>query len=449
MTTNMRVGIVGGGITGLALTHYLAERGIDSVTFEASEEAGGVIQTRHVDGHVLEAGPQRMRKTPGVAELAAAGGVEEAFVEASDQKLYVYADGKLGRAPLSTEEFFTTDLLSWTAKARLLAEVFTRPGMEQETARDLFVRKFGQEAYENLIGPLYGGIYGSDPAEMPAAYALDSLMEREQKAGSFLQAFRKRVGQGQTAPPASMEEGMQQLPNAVAETYNDRVELATPVTDLEPVERPTGTTYRIETPTGAEEFDHVVCTTPASVTADLLDGIVTGVADLDSLRYNPLALVYLESDLGREGFGYQVGYGEDLHTLGSSWNASMFDRDGVHTIFLGGMHEPELVEESDERLGEIARREFKTVTGAESSVIDIARLDPGFPAWDQSWWALEDVETPEGIDLATNYTARMGIPSRVREAREIADSLTERAEEFESASLTDVDSSATPAAGDD
>ena len=192
----MRVGIIGGGITGLALTHYLAEEeGIDSVTFEASDEAGGVIQTRHVDGHVLEAGPQRMRKTPGVAELAAAAGVEDAFVEAGDEKLYVYADGKLGRAPLSIEEFFTTDLLSWTGKARLLAEVLTRPGMEQETARDLFVRKFGQEAYEKFIGPLYGGIYGSDPAEMPAAYALDSLMEREEKAGSFLQAFRKRVGQ--------------------------------------------------------------------------------------------------------------------------------------------------------------------------------------------------------------------------------------------------------------
>ncbi|WP_336325903.1 protoporphyrinogen oxidase [Halovenus sp. HT40] len=445
----MRVGIIGGGITGLALTHYLAEAGIDSVTFEASEEAGGVIQTRHVDGHVLEAGPQRMRKTPGVAELAAAGGIEDAFVEAGDEKLYVYADGKLGCAPLSVEEFFRTDLLSWTGKARLLAEVFTRPGMEQETARDLFVRKFGQEAYEKFIGPLYGGIYGSDPAEMPAAYALDSLMEREEKAGSFLQAFRKRVGQGQKAPPASMEEGMQQLPNAVAEAYSDRIELETPVTDLEPVERSTGTMYRVETPAGTEEFDHVVCTTPASATADLLDGIATGVEDLDSLRYNPLALVYLESDLGREGFGYQVGYGEDLHTLGSSWNASMFDRDGVHTIFLGGMHEPELLEENDERLAEIAQEEFETVTGAESSVIDVARLEPGFPAWDQSWWTLEDVETPEGIDLATNYTARMGIPSRVREAQELAESLTERAETLDSRSLTNADSSTTAAPSDD
>jgi oxygen-dependent protoporphyrinogen oxidase len=443
--TEMRVGIVGGGITGLALTHYLAERGIDSVVFEAGEEAGGVINTRHVDGRVLEAGPQRMRKTPGVAELAAAAGVEDAFVEAGGEKLYVYADGTLGRAPLSVGEFVRTDLLSWTGKARLLAEVFTRQGMEQETARDLFVRKFGLEAYEKFIGPLYGGIYGSDPAEMPAAYALDSLMEREKRAGSLLQAFRKRVGQGQTASPVSMERGMQQFPDAIAETYGDRIELETPVTDVESA----GAGYQIETPTSTGKFDHVVCTTPASVTADLLDGIATGAERLGSLRYNPLALVYLDADLDREGFGYQIGYGEDLHTLGASWNASMFDRDGVHTIFLGGMHEPELLDESDERLTEIAREEFEIVTGAESSVIDIARLDPGFPAWDQSWWALEALETPGGIDLATNYTARMGIPSRVREARELAESLAERAEAPDTGSLTDRDSSPSAAAGGD
>ena len=440
----MRVGIIGGGITGLALTHYLAEEEIDSVTFEGSDEAGGVIQTRHVDSRVLEAGPQRMRKTPGVVELAKAAGVEDAFVEAGTEKLYVYADGNLGRAPLSIEEFLETDLLSWSGKVRMLAEVFTRPGMEQETARDLFVRKFGTEAYENFIGPLYGGIYGSDPAEMPAAYALESLMEREEKAGSFLQAFRKRVGQGSKAPPTSMEQGMQQLPNAVAERYSDRIRMSTPVTNVEQV----GEKFDVETPDGTEPVDHVVCTTPASITADVLGDLADGVAELDSLRYNPLALVYLDADLDSEGFGYQVGYAEDLHTLGASWNASMFDRDGVHTIFLGGMHEPALVSESDERLAEIAIEEFETVTGATASVIDIARLEPGFPAWDQSWWALEAVETPDGVDLATNYTARMGIPSRVREARELAESITERAVN-EPAELSTDAKRATPAASDD
>jgi oxygen-dependent protoporphyrinogen oxidase len=429
-TQHSTVGIVGAGITGLALTHYLAERDIDSVSFEATAEPGGVISTRTVDGHVLEAGPQRMRKTPGVAELADVAGVADSIVEAREERLFVYADGALGRAPLSIEEFLRTDLLSWPAKARLLAEPLTRPGMDQETAAELFVRKFGREAYEKFIGPLYGGIYGSDPAEMPAAYALDGLMKREQDAGSFLQAFRQRVGKGHESPPISFEGGNQQLPNALYECYSERVELETPVRQIAPIEAgdspaETGGPWRLETGAGDYEVEQVVVTTPADVTAKLLSGLATGTDGLADLRYNPLALVFLHADHDRAGKGYQVAFGEELHTLGVSWNASMFGRDGVHTVFLGGMHEPDLVGESDERLGTIAREEFEQVMETDASVVDVARLEQGFPAWDSTWWNLEALDVPSGITLATNYTARMGIPSRVREARQVAERLSE------------------------
>lgn len=430
----MRVGIIGAGITGLALTHYLAERGIESLTFEATAESGGAISTRHVDGHVLEAGPQRMRKTPGIEELARVGGVEDDIIETHEERLYVYANGALSEAPLSKDAFFRTSLLSWRGKARLLAEPLTRAGRPEETVEEVFERKFGREAYERFVGPLYGGLYGSDPAEMPAAFALEGLLEREQEAGSLLQAFRQRVGQGHTALPIAFTEGNQQLPEALAEVYSDRIELETPVTAIREANttgsnaEDGGPGYVLVTPANEHEVDAVVVTTPAHVAADILTdlqtaGVADGISGLSELRYNPLALVFLHADHDRAGKGYQVGYDEDLHTLGVSWNATMFGRDGVHTAFLGGMHEPELLEESDERLGEIAREEFEHVMGCRASLIDVARLDPGFPAWDQSWWNIENVTLPAGVWLATNYTARMGIPSRVREAREIAEEL--------------------------
>jgi len=168
-----------------------------------------------------------------------------------------------------------------------------------------------------------------------------------------------------------------------------------------------------------------VVTTPASVTGELLDGLADGADQLAELTYNPLALVFLEADHDHTGKGYQVSYGADLHTLGVSWNAEMFGRDGVQTVFLGGMHEPALVAEPADRLADIARREFEQVVGTEAAVIDVAKLDPGFPAWDQSWWNLEALDLPHGITLATNYTDRMGIPSRVREAKQTAEALAD------------------------
>jgi len=417
------VGVVGAGITGLALVHYLTERGVDAVAFEADAEPGGVIRSRTIEGRVLECGPQRMRKTPGVAELAEAAGVATRILPADEERLYVYADGELGRAPLSVSEFVRTDLLSWRGKARLALEPLTRPGQPQESAGELFVRKFGREAYERFIGPLYGGIYAADPAEMPAAFALEGLLEREREAGSLLQAFRQRVGSGHEAPPITFVGGNQRLPRALYERYADRIALETPVTDVSRTDGQ-GDGYRLSTPTGETTVERVVVTTPSPTAADLLAGVAPEAAGrLAELRYNPLAVVFLAADHDRPGKGYQVGYGEDLHTLGVSWNGQMFGRDDVQTAFLGGMFDPELVGESADRLGGIAAAEFERVMGVEATALGVERVEPGYPAWDGSWWAIEDLETPPGIALATNYTARMGVPSRVREARALAERL--------------------------
>ncbi len=420
----MQVCVVGGGITGLVATHYLAARDVDVVCLEASDEPGGVIRSEKTAGIVLERGPQRIRRTPAVGDLIDALDLDDAAIEASeDLPLYVYAGGRLGRVPFSGRDLFETDLLSWRGKLRLVAEPLTKAGRPEESIARVFRRKFGDEAYERLFGPLYGGIYGSDPAEMPARHALASLLEAEEETGSLLKAFQQRMGGGRTFPPLSFEKGLQQLPRALAAHHEDRVRLDTPVTAVAAAGDDAGDGYLVETADESIEADRVVITTPADVTADLLGDVASGTEGLRDLNYNRLALVSLQSDLEVDGFGYQVGYGEDLHTLGASWNASMFDRDGLYTVFLGGMHEPDLVDAGDERLGDIAAGEFEVVTGASADVLDVHRLDRGFPAWDYSWDALDDLDLPAGIDLATNYTARMGVPSRIKEGRELAEKI--------------------------
>lgn len=434
--TDTTVAIVGSGITGLALTHHLEKQGVDSVTFEAKEEAGGLLHSRTVDGHVLEIGPQRMRRSSGVDELIDAAGIEDAAVEAEEGPLYVYADSALREAPIEIPTFFTTDLISWPAKIRFLAEPLTKSGQPDETIEELFTRKFGRQPYERFLGPLWGGLYASDPGEMPARYALDGLLKREEKLGNFLRAFRQRVGQGRSAPPLSFEEGNQQLPRALAETYDDRVELDTPVTDIRPAggdvsDAPAstaaatdgGTSYVVETDEETVEADHVVVTVPAHVAADLLSNVAEGAAGLADMTYNPLAVVHLYADCDPDGLGFQVAYDAKPHTLGSSWNSSMFGREGVFTSFLGGMHEPDMVDRPDEELGELAAEEFEDIMDTPAEVINVSTRQKWTPAWDYSWQALDDLETPPGIHMATNYTARMGVTSRVREAKQLASTL--------------------------
>jgi oxygen-dependent protoporphyrinogen oxidase len=429
--SHVRVGVVGAGITGLTLVHHLREQTVDVVALEATDDVGGVIRSETVDGRLLERGPQRTRLTDDVAALVDDVGLHDAVL-AGDPELpiYVYADGELGSVPFSVGTFLTTDLLSWRGKLRLLAEPLTAAGSEAEMAAELFSRKFGREAYENVVGPLFGGIYGSDPAEMPAGYAPSALLTLEARAGSLLKPALKRALENERPPPLSFDGGLQRLPRAIYEANAGAVDLARPVEAIE--EASDG--FRLVTPDGMEIVDRVVVTTPADVSADLLDDLAPDAAGrLRDLNYNRLAMASLQADVDRGGFGYQVAHDEELRTRGVSWNGPLFgpdgagapDREGVFTAFLGGMTDPEILDEDDETIGRVAVEEFEQVMGVEPAVLDVTRLERGFPAWDTSWRALDGFEVPGGIQFATNYTDRMGIPGRLRQAERLAEQFVE------------------------
>ena len=429
-----RVAVVGAGFTGLSLTHALAERGVETTVYEASDQVGGVVQSREMDGKVLEVGPQRLRLSDALRAMVTDLDIADELVTVDDDlPLLVYADGKLREVPRSLSAFRRTDLLSWQAKLRILAEPLTGDINPGESARDAFVRKFGTETYTNLVAPIFGGTYGSDPAEMPAKYALKPIMGLEKRDGNLLRpALSRLVFSGDETPPAAtFESGLQRLPEALAERYDDRIRMETPVTEIERIDRTDGaerddTEWLVHTTDGEERFDRVVVTTPAGVTADLVDGVdEDSAAALRELNYNPLVLVHLHSRAVADGFGYQVRRTEPLQTLGVTWNTSLFGRDGIYTAFMGGMHDPEAVERDPEELGETAAEEFEQVMGVQAEVLNVERMPKAFPAWDRSWEATERIDLPEGLTLATNYTGRMGLPSRVREARELAAELSE------------------------
>jgi oxygen-dependent protoporphyrinogen oxidase len=427
-----RVAVVGAGITGLSLTHALSERSVDAVVYESTDEVGGVVSSRELDGRLLECGPQRLRLTDAIRAMVTDLGLADELLTADDElPLYVYADGRLREVPRSLRAFARTDLLSWPAKLRLLAEPLTGDIDPEESAKRTFVRKFGREAYTNLIGPLFGGTYGSDPARMPAKHALEPLMRVESRDGNLLRPALSRLvfTDGETPPPASFEGGLQRLPEALAEEHADRLRSETPVTGIERDGASAAVTaeqeWLVHTDTGTERFDRVVLTTPADVTADIVADVAAESADaLRELNYNSLVLVHLRSDAVAEGFGYQVRRTEPLRTLGVTWNTSLFDRDGIYTAFLGGMHDPEAVERDPEELGKTAADEFAQVMGVDAEVLNVERIPQAFPAWDESWAATERIDLPEGITLATNYVGRMGLPSRVREGRKLAGELS-------------------------
>lgn len=427
-----RVGVVGAGITGLALAHYLTEAGADVRAFEADTRPGGVLRTRRVDGRVLECGPQRLRLSPPVRELVEAAGVGDELVRADgDPPLWIYRDGALRRAPLSPRTALSTDLLSWRGKLRVLAEPLSAPPRPGESVHEALGRTFGPEARDYLLAPLYAGLYAADAREMPVEHSLGRALENHGVGRSILLKAVRAVLRGRSTPPVvSFERGLSRLPEGLYDRHSDRVDLSTPV---ERIRRPDGGTHTdggtpgtgggwiLETPEGEDRFDRVVLTTPADATADLIADLdPDSAAALRSVRYNPVAAVFLRSEYRAEGLGYLVPDPEDLRTDGVTFNAALFDRDGVFTATMGGADDPAAVGETDATLSATAAREFEAVTGVPAEPLGVHRWHRGIPAHDRSFDALERVDLPDDLHLATNYTARAGIPGRIRQAKRVA-----------------------------
>ena len=423
----MHVGIVGAGITGLALGHHLDREGIDFEIFERRSEPGGVIRSKRLDGRLLELGPQRTRLSPPVEALVDELGLSRELIEANDVPLFVYRDGRLRRVPVSFTDAVRTDLLTPSGKLRALFEPLTAPPQPGESVHGYFARAFGQQFADYLADPLYGGLYGSDTRDMPVEYSLMHALDRFGISGSLLLAgLRSRLDRRPTLPIVSFEGGLQTLPDRLAAEYGDRVTLDVEITEI----GDRGDRFALraaEVEVGL--FDEVVVTVPAGTAGELLSALDPESAEaLGALTYNPLAVVHLEAEGTLTGAGYQIPATESFATRGVTWNASLLGRDGLYTAYLGGAHHPGLVERSEEELETLAAREFEAVTGVEALPLDTHRAVPGMPAYDESWGALEAAETPFGIHLCANYTDRAGIPGRLTAAKQLADGLASRAE---------------------
>lgn len=439
------IGIVGGGITGLTIHHYLNQRGVESIVFEAADEPGGVVRTFHQSGRVLECGPQRTRLTPAIRELVDAVGLGAHVVEAADVPLYVYHAGSLRQAPLSLRTALTTDLLSWCGKLRVLLEPLTGLPHEGETVEGYLTRAFGHEFATRLGGTLYAGLYASDPDEMPVEHSLERAFDRFGIERSVLLKVLQTRLNGRSPPPVvSFEAGMQQLPRELYEQYSDSVFLNAPVRTIEGASEG----YKLVTDDETTAVDEVVVTTPAPAAASLFEAVEpASAAALRDLVYNPLAVVHLHADTSLMGAGHQVPFAEPHVTLGATWNDGLFGqgenttrgiertsstatgRDSVYTCYLGGAKTPEAVEWSDERLGDVAATEFEEATGVRAEPLNVHRLSLGMPAYDHSWDALGRINLPPEFHLCANYESRAGIPGRVRQGKQLATALATDATE--------------------
>ena len=196
-------------ITGLAACYRLqqeaAQRNIslDVTLLEATRRVGGVIQTEHRDGFLIEHGPDAFISTkPAAKTLCEELGIADQFI-GTDSKvrrsfvvrkgtLHPVPEGFYMMAPGSLKPFLKTPLFSWRGKLRMALDLFI-PRRERdidEAVAHFVRRRLGTEAFTRMAQPMIGGIYTSDAENLSLKATFPRFLEMEKTHGSIIKALR-------------------------------------------------------------------------------------------------------------------------------------------------------------------------------------------------------------------------------------------------------------------
>jgi len=455
-----RIAIIGGGISGLSAAFVLEKRrlagaSLEYVLFESSRRLGGVLVTEHVDGCLVEAGPDSfLTEKPWASDLCREVGLGDQLIGSNDadRKTYILVKGRLAlipdglmfMVPTKIAPTVLSPLFSVRTKLRMAREWFHPPRKAEgdETVAAFVERHYGSEMVDRLADPLLSGVYGGEAAQLSVRAVLPRFAEMEATHGSLgraMLAARKKMARASKAPArplfTSLKNGMQQLVDAVV----SRLPASALLTNgrVQRIQRREGG-WVVSAGYASDHFDAIIMATPATSAAELLRLTSVELAsELGGIQYTSSVTV----NLGYKGsvraalppgFGFLVPRSEGKRMLAATFVHNKFphrapeDR-ALLRCFIGGACNERVLQSSDEEVVNIIREELQQIIGLTADPL-FTRLYRWQGAMAQYGVGhLERLGRIEGLlqqlpglTLAGNGYRGIGVPDCVRSGSEAA-----------------------------
>ncbi|AZQ43844.1 protoporphyrinogen oxidase [Nonlabens ponticola] len=316
--------VLGAGLSGLSAGFELHKQGVEYAVLEKSARAGGVIQSKHVDGLTIEYGPNSLVATPAVNELLKELDLEKEIIHARQESniRQILWDDQLHTLKASPLTLITTRLLSVSGKLRILKEPFIKSKSPAgESVYDFFERRFGTQVAQRMAGAIVSGIYAGDARELEMASVFPRLVELEREFGSVLKGLKNSPGASRKI--ITLKNGLESLVVTLSRKQNNHMHLDTEVVNV----NKNDAHWKIKLSTGEEiTASRVISTLPSYALLRIMP------ADFPKLiiDYNPMLTLQTRVDLAElerccTGFGFLASGFERKDLIGVMYNALVFE----------------------------------------------------------------------------------------------------------------------------
>ncbi len=442
------IAILGAGITGLTLAWHLDKAGVDFTVYEASERAGGMLESFRENGFLAEHGPHTiLASRPEVDDLVDELGLSEERIWANEdsKKRFTVRDGEVSALPMSPQSFLDTPVYSTGAKLRLLAEpwIGRRDDEVDESVTAFVTRRMGEEFLDYGVDLLVNGIWAGDPNRLSARHAFKKLYALEREHGSVIRGAiaRARSGTGGVPRMFAFKDGNATLTDAMSHALAHRIKFGREVVGLSRADGSWKVRSRSDgTREKSKKYAQVISTLPLWRLGTVLDE----EPSFSSIDYPPVGVVtfaFRREDVVHplDGFGLLVPEDEPFEVLGMMFTSTLFDhrvpnRDFCTiAVFMGGARHRDHVESwTAERRREVALADLRRLLHVDGEPVwehqamwhrGIPQYEVGYSRQLAEMQAFEDAHA--GLVLAGNYRHGVAVPDIIAEAKRLAHRIIE------------------------
>jgi len=361
--------IVGAGISGLSVAAFVRDLrpDLNLLVLEQAAEPGGAIATFNQSGYLAEWGPHgfldNCAESRDLIELA---GLETEVTTAPLGRFvrYVCLDGRLQCIPQRPLAILRQPLVPWSAKLRVLADLWRKPLAGEPSVAEWVAHRFGA-ALLPFADAVFTGTYAGDIERLAIDAVMPGVRELERIHGSVIRGVIRKMraagkeGRTKKGLPAmtSFKDGMALLPRRLAAglAATGTIAYDTPVQIL--TRQPGG--WQIRSGETMLTCRHLVLALPVNrslaLMATALPASPPPLAAIPEARILSVLLGFDQRARIPFGFGYLAPEREQRFTLGALFSSHMFPgrAPAGHQLLealVGGRRHPERLELPDDQL---------------------------------------------------------------------------------------------------